>query len=154
MPIITYLTHIRFGDGTLGELPEDLAALGIRRPLVVTDKGIVAAGLVERLFDVAVLRQPAPRLRRRADEPDRGGGARRRVKLYRAEGCDGMIALGGGSPIDLAKGVALLATHPEPLAALRDRRRRRRADHAEGRAARSRSRPPPAPAARSAAARA
>ena len=31
--------------------------------------------------------------------------------MYRAEGCDGIVALGGGSPIDLAKGVALLATH-------------------------------------------
>ena len=41
------------------------------------------------------------------------------LALYRAEGCDGVIAVGGGSPIDLAKGVALLATHPGPLADLR-----------------------------------
>jgi alcohol dehydrogenase class IV len=37
------------------------------------------------------------------------------VALYREGGCDGIVALGGGSPIDLAKGVALLATHPGPL---------------------------------------
>jgi 4-hydroxybutyrate dehydrogenase len=52
MPLITYLTHIRFGYGTLKELPEDLAALGIKRPLVVADKGIVAAGLVDQLLEV------------------------------------------------------------------------------------------------------
>ena len=38
------------------------------------------------------------------------------LELYQAQGCDGVIGLGGGSPIDLAKGVALLATHPGPLA--------------------------------------
>ena len=37
------------------------------------------------------------------------------VKAYRAGRCDGIVAIGGGSPIDLAKGVALLATHPPPL---------------------------------------
>ena len=37
------------------------------------------------------------------------------LALYRAEGCDGIVALGGGSPIDLAKGVALLATHEGTL---------------------------------------
>src|SRR5690606_32376837 len=37
------------------------------------------------------------------------------LELYRAEGCDGVVALGGGSPIDLGKGVALLATHQGSL---------------------------------------
>ena len=114
MPIITYLTHIRFGYGTLGELPEDLAALGIRRPLIVTDKGIVAAGLVERLFDV--LSSDNRRLVF-DDVPTNPTeeAALEAVEVYRDEDCDGLIALGGGSPIDLAKAVALLATHPEPL---------------------------------------
>src|SRR3954466_3130938 len=114
MPIITYLTHIRFGDGTLGELPEDLAALGIRRPLVVTDKGIVAAGLVERLFDVV----SSDNRRLVFDDVPTNPteeAALQAVKLYRDEDCDGLIALGGGSAIDLAKAVGLLATHPEPL---------------------------------------
>jgi alcohol dehydrogenase class IV len=34
------------------------------------------------------------------------------LRIYKAEGCDGIIAIGGGSPMDLAKGVALMATHP------------------------------------------
>src|SRR5437763_14657852 len=52
MALISYLTTIRFGCGVLSEIPEDLDALRTRRPLVVTDKGVVAAGLIERLFAV------------------------------------------------------------------------------------------------------
>src|SRR5215207_3116503 len=114
MAIITYLTQIRFGYGTLNELPDDLAALGIKRPLVVADKGIVAAGLVERLFDVL----SADNRRLVFDDVPTNPteeAALQAVKLYRDEDCDGLIALGGGSAIDLAKAVGLLATHPEPL---------------------------------------
>lgn len=114
MALITYLTTVRFGFGVLKELPDDLAALQIKRPLIVTDKGIVAAGLVERLFDVL-----AGDNRRLVfdDVPTNPTeeAALAALKLYREEECDGLIALGGGSPIDLAKAVALLATHPEPL---------------------------------------
>ena len=52
MALITYLTTVRFGFGVLAELPEDLAALGMERPLIVTDRGIAAAGLLERLYAV------------------------------------------------------------------------------------------------------
>src|SRR5918992_2901587 len=114
MPLITYLTHIRFGYGTLKELPEDLAALGIKRPLIVTDKGIVAAGLVERLFDVL----SGDNRRLVFDDVPTNPteeAALAALEVYRGEDCDGIIALGGGSAIDLAKAVALLATHPGPL---------------------------------------
>ena len=49
MSTINYLTRIEFGAGEVARLPEFLAALGIRRPLIATDKGLVAAGLVERV---------------------------------------------------------------------------------------------------------
>ena len=59
--------------------------------------------------------RPARRISRRAAQPDRGGGRGGARRLPRTSGCDGIVALGGGSPIDLAKGVALLATHAGPL---------------------------------------
>ncbi len=114
MPLITYLTTIRFGFGVLNELPEDISALGIKRPLVVTDKGIVAAGLVERLFDVL----SGDNRRLVFDDVPTNPteeAALAALEVYRGEDCDGIIALGGGSAIDLAKAVALLATHPGPL---------------------------------------
>ena len=47
--LITYLTTIRFGAGVLAEIGEDLAALNMQHPLVVTDRGVAAAGLLDRL---------------------------------------------------------------------------------------------------------
>jgi 4-hydroxybutyrate dehydrogenase len=115
MALISYLTTIRFGCGVLSEIPEDLDALSIRRPLIVTDKGVIAAGLVERLF--AVMPTGVPRLIF-DDVPSNPTeeAAHAALSLYRDNTCDGVIGFGGGSPIDLAKAVALLATHPEPLA--------------------------------------
>lgn len=115
MALISYLTTIRFGCGVLSEIPEDLDALSIRRPLIVTDKGVIAAGLVERLF--AVMPTGMPRLIF-DDVPSNPTeeAAHAALSLYRDNTCDGVIGFGGGSPIDLAKAVAILATHPEPLA--------------------------------------
>lgn len=45
MAYIYYLTHIHLGDDALAQLPAECARSGIRRPLIVTDKGVVAAGL-------------------------------------------------------------------------------------------------------------
>lgn len=117
MSIITYLSHIRFDFGALSALPEDLAALEVRRPLIVTDEGIVAAGLLAR---VQLLLPDAPVFTGTPSNPtEEAVGAA--LALYREHHCDGLVAFGGGSPIDLAKGVALLATHAgdlEPYAAI------------------------------------
>lgn len=114
MADIFYLSHIRFGYGVLTELAPALAALGVTRPLLVTDAGVRSAGLLDRVIAacpaVHVVYDATPTNPTEAAVEDA-------VARYRAEGCDGVIAVGGGSPIDLAKGVALLATHPGPLAA-------------------------------------
>ncbi len=113
MATINYLTRIEFGAGTIETLSEAIGGLGIARPLYVSDRGLVATGLVERVgqklpeghaefFDVP----PNPT----------ESAVRAALQTFRDGGCDGVVALGGGSPIDLAKGVALLATHDGPLA--------------------------------------
>jgi 4-hydroxybutyrate dehydrogenase len=114
MALITYLTTVRFGFGVLAELPEDLAALGMERLLIVTDRGIAAAGLLERLYAVLGTR-PRSVFDEVPSNPTEEA-ALRALDQYRSEGCHGLIGFGGGSPIDLAKAVALLAAHPGPLA--------------------------------------
>jgi 4-hydroxybutyrate dehydrogenase len=114
MAVINYLTTIQFDFGAVALLKSECERLGIRRPLVVTDAGVRAAGLLERVTSAlggggctvydGTPSNPTERAVREATDAYRGGG------------CDGIVAVGGGSSMDLAKGVAIAATHPGPLA--------------------------------------
>ena len=115
MAAIHYLTHIEFEAGAVALLPGVLAELGISRPLLVTDAGIVQTGIVARILallpspdGVSVFTGTPPNPTEEAVEAA--------TAQYRAQRCDGLVAIGGGSPIDLAKGVALMATHEGPFA--------------------------------------
>lgn len=115
MALINYLTRIQFEPGAIGLLAEELRLLGVRRPLIVTDRGIVAAGLLQRVL--ASSGQPAETAVFDATpENPTEASALAAVEHFRSAGCDGIVALGGGSPLDLGKAVSLLATHPGPLA--------------------------------------
>jgi 4-hydroxybutyrate dehydrogenase len=109
---ITYLTTIEFGAGTVGTLPDQLTAVGITRPLIVSDRGLAATGLVQRIESLCPPGAPVF-----LDVPPNPTEAASRAALtvYEAHRCDGLCSVGGGSPIDLAKCVALLATHSGPL---------------------------------------
>jgi 4-hydroxybutyrate dehydrogenase len=111
---IAYLTNIRFDFGAVGALQEELDRLTIRRPLIVTDRGIEASGLLGRLL--ATLKTAgSPAIFRDTPGNPTEEAAEAALALYRSEVCDGVIGFGGGSPIDLGKAVALLATHEGPL---------------------------------------
>ena len=113
MSLISYLTTIEFGAGVLETLQTQLAALGISRPLLVSDRGLERTGLVERVRSFCPSGTPAF-----LDVPTNPTeeAVLEAVGAFSAGQCDGIVALGGGSPIDLGKGVALLASHPGPLA--------------------------------------
>jgi 4-hydroxybutyrate dehydrogenase len=112
---MSFPTKVVFGPGALGRLPAQVERLKMKNPLVVTDKGVVKAGIAQKLFDVlkkADLRfgvfdsvEPNP------TEKDVFDG----LAAYKASGCDGVIALGGGSPLDAAKLIQLMVTHEPPL---------------------------------------
>ncbi len=112
MARINYLTAIEFGAGAIGTLGAAVGELGMKRPLLVTDGGIIAAGLAERAL--ALLPVATPVFAETPPNPTESA-VRAALAVYRGEGCDGVVAIGGGSPIDLAKGVALLATHTGDL---------------------------------------
>jgi alcohol dehydrogenase class IV len=108
MARINYLTAIDFGQGELATLPMALGDLKISRPLLVSDHGIAASGLLKR---VEALLPDASAVFLQTPANPTESAVHAALDMYRANGCDGVVALGGGSPIDLAKGVALLATH-------------------------------------------
>jgi 4-hydroxybutyrate dehydrogenase len=112
MAAITYLTTIEFGAGALSTLPDQLAAVGIARPLIVSDRGLQAAGLVQR---IEALCPPGSAVFLDVPPNPTETASRAALAVYQAHRCDGVCAVGGGSPIDLAKCVALLASHSGPL---------------------------------------
>lgn len=113
MATINYLTTVQFDFGAIKLAAQECRRLGIARPLIVTDKGVVAAGLLARLT-AALDGVPYAVFDGTPANPTEAA-VLAALAAYREAGADGVIALGGGSPIDLGKGVALLATHPAPL---------------------------------------
>lgn len=114
MATINYLTTVELEPGAIALLPTALAQTGIRKPLVVTDAGIVRAGLLDRVLATLPSVEGIPIFRDTPPNPTEAAVAQA-TALYLADGCDGLVALGGGSSLDLAKGVAVMATHPGPL---------------------------------------
>ena len=114
MALINYITQVQFDYGALALLQQECDRIGIRKPLIVTDMGIRNAGILDKVVaqlkdgaQVAVFDQTPPNPNETA--------VRAAVKLFRDSACDGIIAVGGGSSIDLAKGVAVCGTHEGTL---------------------------------------
>ncbi len=102
---------IHIGGGAITELPNLLRRFGIQRPLVITDPAMVALGHAERLSAVlADAGCPAGVFDATEQEPS-SASIDRGVDFWRNGNFDGLIALGGGSPIDSAKAIGVLAHH-------------------------------------------
>jgi alcohol dehydrogenase class IV len=109
-----YVTQIEIDPGAVRLLPQECAAAGIKKPLVVTDAGVRAAGVLDVAL-AALQGLPRAVFDQTPGNPNEAA-VRAATAVYLDNGCDGLIAVGGGSSIDLAKGVAIAATHPGPLA--------------------------------------
>ncbi len=113
MAQILYVTNILIDFGALAQLKAECERVGMARPLVVTDAGVKAAGLLDRLLAALPGLQPAVFDQTPSNPTE--AAVRAAAAIYKAQGCDGLIALGGGSAIDCAKGVAIAVTHDGPL---------------------------------------
>ncbi len=97
--------------GAIKELGNEASLLGMRRPLLVTDAGVKAAGLLDtalealRGSDVEPVVFDKVRANPGVELVDAGAAE------YRAQGCDGLVAIGGGSSMDTAKGIGVVAVH-------------------------------------------
>ncbi len=113
MALIYYVTQIQFEFGAVKLLKAECERVGITRPLIVTDAGVKAAGVLQKALD-ALPGVPVTVFDQTPSNPTEAA-VRAAVVAYHAGQCDGLIAVGGGSAIDCAKGVAIAATHPGPL---------------------------------------
>lgn len=114
MTLISYLTNITFDHGAVKTLGAEMEALGMKRPLIVTDKGLVAAGLIDTVRGVIPNDKAATIFDGTPANPTEAA-AKQALALYREAGCDGIVAVGGGSSMDLAKAVMLMVEHPGAL---------------------------------------
>lgn len=113
MAYIYYLTHIQFEPGAIKLLKQECDRVGITRPLIVTDQGVKAAGILDKtLQQIAGLNTAV--FDQTPSNPTEAS-VRAAADLYKKNNCDGLIAVGGGSSIDCAKGVAIAATHEGSL---------------------------------------
>lgn len=116
MQKFNYPTTIYYGEGSLKAMAKSIAQLNLRKLLLVSDPTLLKLGLVKQVADICKAEgvetasfcdvHPNP------TEDDVLAG----IKVYKKENCEGVIALGGGSPMDAAKAIMILVDHPEPLA--------------------------------------
>jgi 4-hydroxybutyrate dehydrogenase len=115
MKQFNYPTTLLYGEGSLNEASKRLKTIGFKKPLLVTDETLVKIGIIKQVtdtlkgegIDVVIFDQTHPN----PIEDDCINGA----QMFKDHNCDSLIAVGGGSPMDAAKGIMVLATHEGPL---------------------------------------
>jgi len=107
-----YPTAIRFGAGRISELSAACTELGIQKPLLVTDPGILSVGTMVSAAAASLSNCPVySNVQGNPTEANVMGG----VSMFKEHECDGVVAFGGGSAMDAAKCVALMAGQTRPL---------------------------------------
>jgi 4-hydroxybutyrate dehydrogenase len=113
MASINYITQIHLDFGAIDLLPQECERIGMKLPLVVTDEGVRAAGVLGKAL-TALGVVPYQVYDQTPSNPNEAA-VHAATLLYKTYECDGLIAVGGGSSIDLAKAVAIVATHDGEL---------------------------------------
>lgn len=104
-------TKIKFGTGISGQIGKELKALEKSKPIIITDKGLLKAGVVEKITN-ALEKEGIEYTIFDGIEPNpRDITVQKAYDAAKAFGADVLIAIGGGSSMDTAKGVGVLMTH-------------------------------------------
>jgi len=103
-------TKIIFGPGCVKELPNQLGALGVSRPLIVSDAGVAAAGVLDKVLAV-LPKDKKYKIFDGVEANPKDVNVSSGAEAYRAFGADGIVAVGGGSPIDCGKSIGVLAAN-------------------------------------------
>jgi alcohol dehydrogenase len=104
-------TRIRYGAGVARELGSELEAIGAKKVMVVTDSGIVKSGIVDRILRDIEKAGIGYTVYDRIEPNPKDYNVEDAARIASGEQVDCIVALGGGSPIDAAKGICVLAVH-------------------------------------------
>jgi 4-hydroxybutyrate dehydrogenase len=111
----SYPTAIRFGAGRISEIAAACTAAGIKKPLLVTDRGLANMEITTRTLDHLEAAGLGRGMFAQVDPNPTDKNAEAGIAAYRAGGYDGVIAFGGGSGLDLAKVIAFMSGQNRPL---------------------------------------
>jgi hydroxyacid-oxoacid transhydrogenase len=108
-------TPYKFGVGVTEEIGDDLASLGLKRVLVVTDAGVAATGLPERAMERIRAKGIEAVLFQDVSVEPTDSSVKAAIEFARSSDPDGYVAIGGGSVMDTTKMMNLYVTHPAPF---------------------------------------
>jgi hypothetical protein len=110
-----YPTAVRMGAGRILELPDACAQLGLKRPLLVTDAGLAGLPMVQSMVDTCTSAGLGIAVFADVKSNPIEANVTAGVAAYKAGNHDGVVALGGGSGLDVGKAVALMAGQSRPV---------------------------------------
>ena len=107
---LNYFNKPYFENGALGKISEVLEILGIKNPLICTDPGLSSIGMTDKIKDL-ISNEISSSFYEETPANPTEKAVYDALELYKVNNCDGVIGFGGGSSMDLAKAVALMANH-------------------------------------------
>src|SRR5215467_13040241 len=108
-------TPYKFGAGATDEIGDDLAALGLKRVLLVTDPGVLATGLPERVMNLIREKRIEAGIFQDVSVEPTDVSVKSAIEFAKSFNAEGYVAVGGGSVMDTAKIMNLYVTYPAPF---------------------------------------